>query len=105
MKAKRKPVLSSSATPDIGRVSCKALVRVPDELRPLPISMPEITAREAQVVGWLAQGLSNKGIAAQLTISSRTVQTHLERMFKKLGVRSRAELVARVYMNRSQPGN
>lgn len=64
-----------------------------------------ITAREAQVMEWVAKGNTNKQIALHLRISSRTVQTHLERMFKKLGVRSRTELVARVYMNRSQTGN
>ena len=97
-------MLSSPATPDMSHVSCKALVRVSDGLTPLSVAMSGITAREAQVVGWLAQGLSNKAIAAQLTISARTVQTHMERMFKKLGVRSRAELVARAYMSLSSAG-
>lgn len=64
-----------------------------------------ITAREAQVVECVAKGNTNKQIASHLQISSRTVQTHLERMFKKLSVRSRAELVARFYMSRNQAGN
>lgn len=62
-------------------------------------SMPGVTPREAEVVGLVARGLTNKAIASQLQISSRTVQTHLERMFKKLAVRSRAELVARAYLS------
>ena len=57
-----------------------------------------LTAREAQVVEWIAKGNTNKQIASHLRISSRTVQTHVERMFKKLGVRSRAELVAQAYL-------
>lgn len=67
--------------------------------------MPGVTAREAQVVEWVAKGLTNKAIASKLQISSRTVQKHMERMFKKLGIRSRAELVARAYMSRSSTGN
>ena len=70
-----------------------------------PRSMPGVTRREAEVVGLVARGLTNKAIASQLQISSRTVQTHLERMFKKLAVRSRAALVARVYMNGNSTGN
>ena len=57
-----------------------------------------ITAREAQVVECVAKGKTNKQIASHLQISSRTVQTYVERMFKKLGVRSRAELVAQAYL-------
>ncbi|MFO0707260.1 MAG: helix-turn-helix transcriptional regulator [Nitrospira sp.] len=74
-------------------------------MAPVDFVMPGVTAREAQVVEWLTKGLTNKEIASQLQISSRTVQTHMERMFKKLGVRSRAELVARAYMSRSLTGN
>ena len=98
-------MLPSLAMPDMNSVPGKAPVRVPDGLTPMLVSMPGITVREAQVVGWLAQGLSNKAIAAQLRISPRTVQTHLERMFKKLGVCSRTELAARFYMSRNQAGN
>ncbi|MDP3090778.1 MAG: helix-turn-helix transcriptional regulator [Nitrospira sp.] len=66
---------------------------------PLRRAFLGVTAREAEVVGWVAKGLTNKAIASQLEISSRTVQKHMERMFRKLGVRSRAELVTRVYLD------
>lgn len=66
---------------------------------PLRRAILGVTVREAEVIGWVAKGLTNKVIASQLQISSRTVQKHMERMFRKLGVRSRTELVARVYMN------
>jgi DNA-binding CsgD family transcriptional regulator len=62
------------------------------------ISTNGVTPREAQVVGWVSKGLTNGAIASQLQISSRTVQKHLERVFRKLGVRSRSELVARAYL-------
>ncbi len=41
------------------------------------------------------QGMTNRGIAASLFISSGTVKSHLDHIFQKLGVRTRAEAVAR----------
>jgi DNA-binding NarL/FixJ family response regulator len=43
----------------------------------------------------VARGLSNKEVAAELFLSSKTVQYHLTRVYAKLGIRSRAELAAR----------
>ncbi len=51
-----------------------------------------LTAREAQLVTLLAQGLKNKEIAAALYISDGTVKEHLSRLFQKLGVKDRFEL-------------
>jgi len=47
--------------------------------------------RELQVLRLLAKGMSNKDIAIELTISERTIQTHLANIFEKLGVGSRTE--------------
>jgi len=49
-----------------------------------------LTAREGDVLGLLAQGLPNKGIARQLGISPKTVGNHIERIYTKLGVSNRA---------------
>jgi len=49
-----------------------------------------LTAREADVLGLLAVGLPNKGIAHQLGISSKTVGNHVEHIYTKLGVSNRA---------------
>jgi len=49
-----------------------------------------LTARESDVLGLLAQGLPNKGIAHQLGISPKTVGNHVERIYTKLGVSNRA---------------
>lgn len=53
-----------------------------------------ITAREAEVLSLVVEGLANKEIAAQLALSPRTVEKHLEAMLRKLGARSRTQLVA-----------
>lgn len=51
-----------------------------------------LTPAERQVVGLVAQGLTNPQIGERLFVSRRTVQAHLYRVFAKLGVSSRAEL-------------
>ena len=52
-----------------------------------------LTERESQIVLRVAQGFSNKEIAAQLDISVKTVETHKLRSMEKLGLQSRAEVV------------
>jgi DNA-binding CsgD family transcriptional regulator len=53
-----------------------------------------LTNREREILALLADGLGNKQIAARLGISTNTVNTHLELLFERLGVSSRAEAVA-----------
>jgi DNA-binding NarL/FixJ family response regulator len=53
-----------------------------------------ITAREADVLVLVAQGLANKEIAARLHISPRTVEKHVESLLRKTDARSRTHLVA-----------
>jgi ATP/maltotriose-dependent transcriptional regulator MalT len=55
---------------------------------------PALTNREREILGLLADGLGNKQIASRLGISANTVKTHLELLFEKLSVSSRAEAVA-----------
>lgn len=50
----------------------------------------QLTAREADVLVWLARGKSNRDIADILSLSPRTVNKHLEVVFAKLGVENRA---------------
>lgn len=53
-----------------------------------------LSAREVEVVELVAQGLSTREIADHLVLSFETVKTHLRNIFRKCGVRRRAELVA-----------
>jgi DNA-binding NarL/FixJ family response regulator len=56
-----------------------------------------LTPRELEVLALLADGLSPEDIAARLVISVKTVGTHIEHIFRKLGVRTRAQAVAVAY--------
>lgn len=53
---------------------------------------PNLTEREKQILALVSQGLTNKEIARSLNVSSRTVEFHLNNVFKKLGVSSRTSL-------------
>jgi DNA-binding NarL/FixJ family response regulator len=72
-----------------------ALAEVPAGAAARAAAPPEpLSAREAQILALLAEGLVNKQIAARLGISRHTVKTHLAALFHKLGVSTRAEAVA-----------
>ncbi|MGC5021032.1 helix-turn-helix transcriptional regulator [Micromonospora sp. DT47] len=63
---------------------------------PAPRCPAALTVREDQLLQALCAGLSNDRIARQLRISRSTVEFHLTRIFKKLGVTSRAEAIVHV---------
>jgi DNA-binding CsgD family transcriptional regulator len=74
------------------------------EVRPQPAAGLEaalvgsgLTRREAEVLRLVALGGSNRDIASRLGVSSRTVQKHLERAFRKLGVTTRSAAAARAW--------
>jgi two-component system nitrate/nitrite response regulator NarL len=54
-----------------------------------------LTPREIEVLGALAEGMTNKAIARRLDISLHTVKFHVESLFRKLGARTRTEAVAK----------
>ncbi len=61
--------------------------------QPDPAQYATLTWREHEVMDLVAAGLANKAIALRLSISPRTVEAHLNRIFSKLGVSSRTELI------------
>jgi DNA-binding CsgD family transcriptional regulator len=69
----------------------------------LRLEINGVTAREREVATLLARGASNSDIAATLVLSPHTVQDHIKSLFEKLGVASRQELVARVFLDEYLP--
>ena len=59
-----------------------------------------LTPREAEVLELLARGRSNKGIATELALGLRTVETHVSRVLEKLGAASRTQAVAYALQHR-----
>ena len=66
-----------------------------------------LTRRELEIAGLLAEGLTNREIAARLVIAQRTAETHVDHILSKLGMTSRAQVaawVAEQRPTRSWPG-
>jgi len=64
--------------------------------RPSPAAPALLSRREEEIARLIAQGYANKTIAAELDISPWTVCTYIRRIFAKIGVVSRAQMVARL---------
>jgi DNA-binding CsgD family transcriptional regulator len=67
----------------------RAVLEAPDGL--------DLTARELEVVRWVARGKTNAEIAALLYISPGTVRRHMDNIFSKLGLHTRTAVVARTF--------
>jgi DNA-binding CsgD family transcriptional regulator len=67
-------------------------VRAPEQAE-LPVAWG-LSAAESRVAQSVIQGQSNREVADQLSISENTVEWHLRRIFDKVGVRSRSQLMA-----------
>ena len=91
----------------LGRELLGAEVRVAISLQRVPLmhSLSDaalhdrfnLTAREIEIVRWLAKGYSTKELAESCGISLHTARRHTEKVFIKLGVRNRAQIGPRIY--------
>jgi DNA-binding NarL/FixJ family response regulator len=77
-----------------GGAAARASASAPPPAKALP---DDLTPREAEVLRLIAQGLSNREIAASLVVSEATVKTHINHVLRKIGARDRAQAVHYAY--------
>jgi non-specific serine/threonine protein kinase len=76
------------------------LANEPDDA---PVTRPTLTRRETEVAALAARGLTNRDIAAQLFLSVRTVEVHVDHVLTKLGFHTRTQLAAWAYEEGLRP--
>ena len=96
------PSILTPLRPAIAAVPPPILTLVPDppEMAPNTAAISELTAREQEVFMLMAHGDTNADIAEELFISEGTVKTHVKRVFSKLEMRDRSQLVVFAYEQR-----
>ncbi|WP_199435236.1 response regulator transcription factor [Qaidamihabitans albus] len=86
-------------SPTVTRTLIREFVEIaPRTVTPHP-RLEHLTEREREIVGLVAQGMSNQEIADHLVLSPATARTHVSRAMIKLGARDRAQLVVFAYQS------
>ncbi|MGI9624346.1 MAG: response regulator [Acidimicrobiales bacterium] len=87
----------SLLAPSITRRMIEEFVRRPPPGDETPSSLESLTDREVEVLRLIARGLSNTEIAETLFLGEGTIKTHINRIFRKLEIRDRAQAVVIAY--------
>ena len=87
----------SLLSPSVTRRLIESFIRERQQAPKPPPELEELTARELEILGLIARGLSNAEIAEQLVVSGTTVKTHVARVLSKLGLRDRVQAVVLAY--------
>jgi DNA-binding CsgD family transcriptional regulator len=94
---------ASLVSGDTRRVAVIVEPAHPARIAPLLMSVYGLTEREQEVTRLVLQGNSTTKIAERLVVSTHTVQQHLKSVFDKTGVRSRRDLVGKVFFAHYEP--
>jgi DNA-binding CsgD family transcriptional regulator len=94
---------ASLVSSDTRRVAVIVEPAHPARIAPLLMSVYGLTEREQEVTRLVLQGNSTTEIAERLVVSAHTVQQHLKSVFDKTGVRSRRDLVGKVFFAHYEP--
>jgi DNA-binding NarL/FixJ family response regulator len=99
--------LAPWVAPNAARAFPAGRTRLPDQGSPVapagPVVSKVLTMREREVAMLIAQGKTSREIAEELVITERTADTHADRIRVKLGLHSRAEIVAWVLSQGLEP--
>lgn len=83
--------------PGVTRRLVEAYTKMPPPSGPVPKQLSELSARELEVLGQIAIGLTNSQIGARLFLSEATVKGHVTRILAKLGITDRVQAVILAY--------
>ncbi len=82
-------------TPDQERSALEELGRMARQVREASGVRASVTSRELEILEYVALGLTVKQVASRLGLSPRTVEAHIAKLYRKLGVKNRVQAVSR----------